>query len=137
MRSQRKTISLNKAQVTFMDAYGKRHAGKSRSEVVAEALLLLRPVSYTHLDVYKRQGACASRVVLPSRAAPTKAFGAVHLIDMAPAGISATGLRAWLARRGGGQDGAPEGTRDITEAAAMLPAAVLDYIERHQLYLET
>lgn len=76
--------------------------------------------------------ACASRVVLPSTAAPTKAFGMVHLINMAPAGISATGLRAWLAQRG-----TLEGMNESAEAAKMLPAAVLDYIERHQLYLET
>ncbi len=75
-------------------------------------------------------GACASRLVLPSKTASTKAFGEVHLIKMDPADISATGLRGWLAQRGGA-------TQDGAAAAALLPPAVLDYIERHQLYLET
>ena len=97
-------------------------------------------------------GACASRVVYPPGAACTKAFGAVHLIDMAPADISATRLRAWLAQRAaagahpaaGHQAGAaaqnntpventPAALADAAEAR-MLPAAVLDYIDRHQLY---
>ena len=60
-------------------------------------------------------GACASRLVLPSKTAPTKAFGAVHLIDMAPAEISATGLRAWLAQRGGSGRGGPQ--ENIHESA--------------------
>lgn len=65
-------------------------------------------------------GACASRLVDASRVAPTKAFGAVHLIDMAPALVSATALRAAL-------------KADATPA--LLPAPVLDYIARQQLYL--
>jgi nicotinate-nucleotide adenylyltransferase len=73
-------------------------------------------------------GACALRLVMPSRVAPVKAFGAVHMIEMAPADISATHLRDWLARRGGDADAGP---------GDFLPAPVLDYIERHHLYLET
>lgn len=97
-------------------------------------------------------GACASRLVYPPGAACTKAFGAVHLIDMAPADISATRLRAWLAQRAapgappaaGHQPGAAAEKHTLAEnplaapanaaEAGMLPAAVLDYIDRHQLY---
>ena len=45
-------------------------------------------------------GACASRLVSSTRTAPAKAFGAVHLMDMELADMSATHLRAWLAQRG-------------------------------------
>ena len=69
-------------------------------------------------------GACASRLVAGLEGSPTKAFGAVHLIEMAPADVAATALRQSLHTR--------------TKAApvrALVPAAVLDYIERHQIYL--
>ena len=79
-------------------------------------------------------GACASRLVSMPRAALRAAFGEVHLIEMEPADISATRLRAWLAQRGAaGQENAAAGQENTAEAG-MLPAAVLDYIERHQLY---
>ena len=73
-------------------------------------------------------GTCAPRLVIPSRMAPAKAFGELHLIDMAPLEVSATALRTWLAQ---GAHSAAAG-----RAAPLLPAAVFDYIERHQLYLE-
>ena len=107
-------------------------------------------------------GACASRLVYPPETACTKAFGAVHLIDMAPADISATRLRAWLAQRAAAgarpaaahragaaaKETAPAETAPAETApagntlaapanvaeAGMLAAAVLDYIDRHQLY---
>lgn len=75
-------------------------------------------------------GACASRVVMAARASPSKAFGQVFMVEMAPADISATALRGALAQRGAG------GVAD-NDAVRLLPPAVLDYIERHQLYLET
>ena len=92
-------------------------------------------------------GACASRVVSAPGTAPTKAFGAVHMIEMEPADVSATRLRAWLAQRGaagahsatGHQPGATPKENTLTAPAnaaeaRMLPAAVLDYIDRHHLY---
>ena len=79
-------------------------------------------------------GACASRVVSALKSAPTKAFGAVHLVEMEPADISATRLRAWLAQyRAAGQAHTAATPANAAEAR-MLPAAVLDYIERHHLY---
>lgn len=64
-------------------------------------------------------GACASRLVDRSTMAPTKAFGAVHLINMTPVPVSATALRAAL---------------KTGVSPAPLPAPVLDYIARQQLY---
>ena len=72
-------------------------------------------------------GACASRVVDARRSAATKAFGGVHLIDMAPVDAAATDVRARL------QSGAA-GVQLAAPLAALLPAPVIDYIERHQLY---
>ena len=80
-------------------------------------------------------GACAPRLVDARRGAATKAFGGVHLIDMVPVEAAATDVRARL-RAGGatGQQAAQQAAQHAAPLAALLPAPVLDYIERHQLY---
>ena len=64
MIAQKISISLDPGNMKFVDAYVKRHAKKSRSQVIGEALRLLqRQEQETQLESAYAQSAPADRLI--------------------------------------------------------------------------